>query len=131
MKTLLNTLAMSLVIIAVSAISVLAKDYPEPPQQMINKLIKEYPDKIYIGAFNGVFGEGKAEEILRDHGLGWPVKEKPPEMTSTEIGYQTANNIIPKGKLIAHLQKSFVMTYKGKVYHCFGAGKRVACFLNE
>ena len=122
---------MSLFITGLSITSVFAEDYPEPPVAAIEYLLKDYPKISRVEGFNMVFGEGKAEEIVKENGLEWPVKGKSPEMTSTEIGYQTANKIIPKGKLIAHLQQSFVMTYEGKVYHCFGAGKRVACFLNE
>jgi hypothetical protein len=40
---------------------------------------------------------------------------------------QTANTIIPKGRLISTLNRGFVMTHKGKVYVCYPDGYRVHC----
>ena len=132
MKNLLNTLAMSLFIIGLSITSVFAEDYPEPPVAAIEYLLKDYPKISRIEGFNMVFDEGKAEEILKANGLEWPVNEEPPEMTPGQIASQTANKIIPRGKLIVSFQNSFVMSHQGNVYLCMIRNSpRVASYLNE
>ena len=62
----------------------------------------------------------------------WPVKEELPEMTTVQIASETANKIIPTGKLITSFQNSFVMIHQGNVYLCIiGNSPRVACYLNK
>ena len=132
MKLLLNTLTMSLVAFALSTIGVFAEDYPEPPMEAIEYLFEGYPQRSKVEGFNMVFGEGKAEEILKENGLEWPVKEELPEMTTVQIASETANKIIPTGKLITSFQNSFVMIHQGNVYLCIiGNSPRVACYLNK
>lgn len=84
MKTLLNTLTMSLVVVTLSTSNVFANEF-------LNKAIEFQNNAV-----------------------------------------ETADLVVVKGKLIATLDRYFVMTYKGKVYVCHVRdGQKVWCHLNE
>ena len=47
-------------------------------------------------------------------------------------GQETANIVVVKGKVIATLDKDFIMTYKGQVYICHVRERNsVQCHLNN